>query len=232
MTPNTETTAFALFAQIFPLIEAFKKQKKQFIWVGIAGAPGSGKSTLCKFLKDVLDAERIPCASIAMDGFHLFAHELDKSEDAAELHKRRGSPWTFNPDLMLSRLKKLRDSAEGDIIAFPIFDHAIGDPEECGNVFTVKEFQVVLVEGNYILLKSSPWSEIASFFNYSVMLKCPKQILVQRLSYRHQLAFNITFDEAKKRVEANDLKNADIVYEESIEADIVLNDLKNFPNQT
>ena len=66
------------------------------LWIALAGAPGSGKSTLSKELARVLDSHGIATTVIPMDGFHLYRRELDQMPNAAEAHAKRGSHWTFN----------------------------------------------------------------------------------------------------------------------------------------
>jgi hypothetical protein len=69
--------------------------RKQY-WISVAGAPGSGKSTLCKELSSRLTSQGIPTCVIPMDGFHYYRRELDQMPNAEEAHAKRGSHWTFN----------------------------------------------------------------------------------------------------------------------------------------
>ena len=51
--------------------------------VGLAGAPGSGKSTIAEQLKTGLKAAGVFAGLVAMDGFHLSNAVLDELEDGA-----------------------------------------------------------------------------------------------------------------------------------------------------
>ena len=86
--------------------------------LAIAGAPGSGKSTLVERL-----AERLADPAVAilpMDGFHY---------DDAVLHAMGRRPWKGAPDTfdvggLRSALSRLRDPAEGAVAAY---EHVIGE---------------------------------------------------------------------------------------------------------
>ena len=56
-------------------------------WVGLAGAPGSGKTTLATALIESLNAQGIPAVQLSMDGFHLYRKELDQLPDPAEVRQ-------------------------------------------------------------------------------------------------------------------------------------------------
>jgi pantothenate kinase len=66
--------------------------------VGIAGGPGSGKSTaaqeVCARINSMAGC---PVAVVVpMDGFHYYRRELDAMADPTAAHARRGAPWTFD----------------------------------------------------------------------------------------------------------------------------------------
>ncbi|KAM3688796.1 hypothetical protein ACB098_10G181000 [Castanea mollissima] len=143
--------------------------------VGLAGPPGSGKSTLASEVAQrvnklwplkasSLDSQvrALDVATVLpMDGFHLYRSQLDAMENPEEAHARRGAPWTFNPELLLSCLQTLRNQGS---VYVPSFDHGIGDPVE-DDIFVSLQHKVVIVEGNYLLLDDGVWKEISSIFN-------------------------------------------------------------------
>lgn len=61
--------------------------------IGVAGVPGSGKTTLVSTLVEHVnrDCGNEVCASLPMDGFHFYRHQLDKMPNPTEAHKRRGT---------------------------------------------------------------------------------------------------------------------------------------------
>jgi pantothenate kinase len=64
--------------------------------VGVAGVPGSGKSTLVRAVCERLNARGTPAVVVPMDGFHYYRRQLDQMPDAELAHARRGAEWTFD----------------------------------------------------------------------------------------------------------------------------------------
>ena len=66
-------------------------------FIGIAGIPAAGKSTICENLVKVLKEEHdIKAIVIPMDGYHYYRKELDEMENPKLAHERRGAEFTFN----------------------------------------------------------------------------------------------------------------------------------------
>ncbi|XP_056170451.1 putative uridine kinase C227.14 isoform X4 [Syzygium oleosum] len=139
----------ALAKRLVPTAAVASNPNSKYI-LGLAGPPGAGKSTLASEVvqrvnnlwsqkASSLDSLVEPmdvALVLPMDGFHLYRSELDAMEDPEEAHARRGAPWTFNPELLLTCLKNLRD--QGSVYA-PSFDHGIGDPIE-DDIFVTLQF--------------------------------------------------------------------------------------------
>lgn len=124
-------------------------ERGEQFWLGIAGAPGSGKSTLSASLLDQL---RDIAIVIPMDGYHFYRRELDEMPDPEEAHKRRGAPFTFNAERFVRDLTSARPARHG---LFPSFDHGTGDPIE-NDIHLTPSHKLVIVEGNYVLLDDDP----------------------------------------------------------------------------
>eukprot|EP00128_Syssomonas_multiformis_P004359 Colp12_sorted_trinity150504_noHs@23536 len=188
--------------------------------VAIVGVPGAGKSTLVSQLSEIINQEHPDsCAVIPMDGFHLTREELNSLPDPVEAHKRRGAPWTFNPHGLIDTLKRLQHYGT---VKAPAFDHAARDP--VSDVIHVKEFhKVILVEGNYLLLPSEPWTKLKSFFNVTYFLHTDPEIAAQRLLKRHIAAWpEKSAEEIQAHIEYNDLPNAELVLSTQALADHVI----------
>ncbi|XP_060971005.1 putative uridine kinase C227.14 isoform X2 [Cannabis sativa] len=163
--------------------------------VGLAGPPGAGKTTLAsEVVKRVnklwpqkassLDSQVNPpdvAAVLPMDGFHLYRSQLDAMENPKEAHARRGAPWTFNPELLLTCLKTLKTQGS---VSVPSFDHGVGDPVE-DDIFVTLEHKVVIVEGNYIFLEDGSWKEISSIFDEKWFIDIDIDKAMQRVLKRH-----------------------------------------------
>ena len=141
--------------------------------VAIAGPPASGKSTLSKALSNYLN-EIIDLRSVVvpMDGFHL---DNDCLKDLKLLH-RKGAPETFDFDSFFRLLRRLEISDQP--IYYPIFDRAL-DKVIAGRSAVYPRDQVILVEGNYLLLDEQPWSQLNLLFDYSIFLDTPVTIFIR-----------------------------------------------------
>jgi pantothenate kinase len=177
--------------------------KSQF-WIGLAGGPGSGKSTLAQALKARLGKL---LTIIPLDGYHYYRRELDAMEDPEEAHTRRGAPFTFNASRFVNDLIEAHSTGEG---VFPSFDHTVGDPVEA-SIQLNKGRQIVLVEGNYVLLDTEPWCQLRdSVFDETWFLDVPVPECNRRVCIRH-VKTGLTEEQAKLRVATNDSINAELI---------------------
>ena len=79
--------------------------------------------------------------------------------------------------------------------------------------------QFVLFEGNYLLLRDPPWSDLARYWTLTIWLSAPPATLEARLLERW-LAEGLTEAEARSRVEMNDLPNVRFVEDHSRTGDL------------
>ncbi len=180
--------------------------------VGVAGGPASGKSTLAEHLREALVAQGETAIVVPMDGFH-----FDDAVLNARGHRaRKGAPHTYDVggfEVLLKRIK----SREADI-AIPVFDRSMELSRAAADIVT-DEAKFILVEGNYLLLKQSPWDRLKPLFDYSIFVNEPIDELEQRLIKRWlEHGFDMAY--AKNWIASNDLLNIKTVIEESAVADI------------
>ena len=173
-------------------------------WIGLAGAPGSGKSSLAEALKARLGKL---LAVVPLDGYHYYRSELDTMEDPSEAHLRRGAPFTFNSTRFVNDLIQARRAGEGD---FPSFDHHVGDPVEA-DIRLSRSQPIVLVEGNYVLLDTEPWCQLREkVFDETWFLDVPVSECNRRVGERH-VKVGLTQEQAQLRIETNDGINAELI---------------------
>lgn len=146
-----------------------------------------------------------------MDGFHFDNAVLE----ARGLIKRKGAPETFDAAGFYNLLERLRADAED--VAIPVFDRKLDLARAGGRVVT-SQHRILIVEGNYLLLRRRPWSEMRTLFDLSVFLSVPAPVLEARLIQRW-LDHDLPQDEAEARARGNDLPNAMLVLAESDRAD-------------
>ncbi len=180
--------------------------------VAIAGPPAAGKSTLAEALNNHLNGlTGLRSVVIPMDGFHLDNDLLD----SLELRHRKGAPETFDLEGFAHLLQRL--GRPDQPIYYPIFDRAL-DKAIAGKGVVHSDHQVILVEGNYLLLDEQPWSRLKTLFDHSIFIDTPMDVLKPRLIQRW-LDHGYTLEDAEARAVSNDIPNARRVCYGSARAD-------------
>jgi pantothenate kinase len=181
--------------------------------VALAGPPGSGKSALSESLVESLNADVRGCAAILpMDGFHYD----DLYLTPAGLRPRKGAPETFDVGGIQHTLLRLK-SQNAEHVAVPIFDRQL-EIARAGARLIPKATRIIVVEGNYLLLRREPWSDLSQLFDVTVLIETPNDVLRERLSARWR-AYNLTPDQIAEKLDGNDLQNARLVISESADPD-------------
>lgn len=180
------------------------------VLVGIAGAPGAGKSTLAEALVDRLGPQ---AALVPMDGFHLDNAILD----ARGRRFAKGSPDTFDVagfEAILQRLK-----AGGEVIV-PVFDRYIDVSRGSARVVPPGA-RIIVAEGNYLLLRDAPWDRLHALWDLTAFLDVPLAELERRLIDRWH-HHGLSDEDARRRAFDNDIPNARRVIDGSVAADVVI----------
>lgn len=184
--------------------------------IGIAGPPGAGKSTLAEKLCDRLNRDLAgePASVVPMDGFHFD----DVILNARGHRLRKGAPHTFDAAGFHNLLNRLRaDEAE---VALPVFDRTQELARAGARIVTPAQ-RILLIEGNYLLLKQEPWAKLKPIFDVTVFLPVPLVELERRLVQRW-LDHGYAPDAAETKARSNDIPNAELVVRESAAADFNL----------
>jgi pantothenate kinase len=208
-----------VYAELAAALEAKARERadeRPYI-VAVAGCPSSGKSTLAARVRDRLLAAGVRAVVVPMDGYHFYRAELDAMEDPAAAHRFRGAPFTFNAARLVGDLASLRAAGLG---SFPSFDHAVGDPVESA-IRVELDTQVVLVEGNYLLLDDPEWAGLRSedIFDETWMIRVPLDVACDRLTKRHMRVWSWDEERARHRVMDNDYRNMVLINDKSVRAD-------------
>ena len=133
-------------ARIRQDLESRPAGSKRPYMLSLVGGPGSGKTTSCTVLEEMLS--EMGCVIMAFDGYHIPKEGLLKQPNGLDLLYRRGAPDTFDLERLQHDLKRIRDGNES-VIKLPGFDHAQGDPEEGANEFVREKHQVLMCEGTF-----------------------------------------------------------------------------------
>lgn len=184
--------------------------------IAIAGAPGSGKSTMAEKLVEELNARAEgQAALLPMDGFHYDDLHLVP----AGLRPRKGAPNTFDVGGLFHCLKRLRAHDEL-FVAVPVFDRIL-EIARGGARLIPSSARIIVAEGNYLLLAEEPWARLAPLFDLTVMIEVSEEELKRRLHARwHSLG--LAADEITAKVEGNDLPNGRYIRTHSRDADFCI----------
>lgn len=177
------------------ILEAIDKRGNVYL-VGLAGVPGSGKTTVSRGIA----AKRPDAIIVPMDGYHLPRSRLD-----TEGMRRRGTLHTFDAAAFQKDMESLRRNRAG---VFPGFDHAEKDPRP-GAVIVTPQSPLVIVEGIYVLMQAFRSEQL---FDLRVFLDCELDEAVERLTIRHvETGLSSTPEEARHRALTNDRVNAEAI---------------------
>lgn len=204
-------------------MDAARTPNRQHI-VGIAGGPGSGKSTIAQLVRDRINELAAANTSgdevavvVPMDGFHLYKHELDAMEDPKEAYARRGAHWTFDASAFLNCVRNVRQQGAAQV---PSFDHAVGDPVP-SDIEVHPRHRVVLVEGNYLLLDEPPWASLRELFDDIWFVECPLDVAMQRV-FARQTGMGLAPEVSRGRIDGNDRPNGELVARTQRHAHVVV----------
>ncbi|MEU5163285.1 nucleoside/nucleotide kinase family protein [Streptomyces sp. NPDC020875] len=183
--------------------------------LGIAGAPGAGKSTLAARLVAALGEGRT-AALVPMDGFHLARAELRR----LGREHRKGAPDTFDADGYLALLTRLRAAEPGVTVYAPAFDRALEEPI-AGAVPVPPAVPLVVTEGNYLLHDEGPWRRVGPLLDEIWYVETAEDVRLSRLVARH-VAHGRELDAARRWVRDSDQPNALLVARGRTRADLVV----------
>lgn len=172
----------------------------QRLILGIAGAPGSGKSTVAQALQRELEAAVV----VPMDGFHLGNTIID----GTPLRDRKGAPDTFDVGGYVSLLARLVRRDE-EVVYAPAFRRSLDEPV-AASIAVPQSAPVVITEGNYLLSTLPGWREIRQHLDEVWFLDLAGETRISRLVERH-MHFGMDRDAAVAWANGPDQANAELI---------------------
>jgi pantothenate kinase len=180
--------------------------------LGITGAPGVGKTT---YALAQVATSGAPAAYVPMDGFHL----ADVTLTALGRLDRKGAPDTFDAWGYAALLRRLHDERDHVVYA-PGFERDLEQPI-AGALAVPPEAELVVTEGNYLLLDQPEWRAVREQLDEVVHLVTDDDLRRRRLVARH-VEFGKSPAEADAWVTRVDDANAALVEAAAHRADRIV----------
>ena len=208
----------------YPLLDHWKQlftAKQHRIIIYLAAPPGAGKSTLAAYLeylsKTIPDYPKFQV--LPMDGFHhtnayLNAHTTIKDGQTIALKSIKGAPETFDVTNLSTHIRSLSDDHP---LKWPIYDRTLHDPIDDAILI---DGQILLIEGNYLLLDTSAWSDLYPYTDDTLFIQADPEQLKSRLINRK--AKSMHYRQAVRFYQDSDRINVMTVLQHSRAARITL----------
>lgn len=211
-----ESEINGIFLPLLKRCQILSEQKKQRVIVFLAAPPGAGKTTLLCFLEQLAHAHHISFQGIGLDGFHRYqdylkSHKIERDGQMISMVEVKGCPETFDEKKAQRKIQELLEKKE---VLWPYYDRVLHDPKE--DQIQVNA-DIVMIEGNYLLLDEENWRELKNLCDYSIFVECDYEFLKNRLIGRK--AQNTPYDEAVAFVEKSDKRNAYRILEHRLKSD-------------
>lgn len=217
----TEDEIETLFTPLLEELIRLRNAKKSRLIVYLAAPPGTGKTTLSLFLKELYEQMGTDYSfqALSIDGFHfnrdyLLSHYTTSNGEEVLLNKVKGSPESFNLEKLAESLMKLRNQP----VNWPVYDRVSHDVSK----ETIQaDADIVLIEGNWLLLKEDEWDQLIDYCDYSIFIEADEEVLKERLVNR-KIRGGLTPQEAESFYQTSDGKNVKRVLRNHFKADKVM----------
>lgn len=167
-------------SNMLSLIEKWKHMyRDKRIIIFLAAPPGAGKSTLACLIETLSNGE---IQALGMDGFHhyqsyILNHFVSVDGKKVPMKDVKGCPESFDYERFLSFIKNIKEN-DG---YWPLYNRVKHDVED--NVIYVNK-NIVLIEGNYLLLDEKPWNELIQYCDESIYIDTTEECVKERLILR------------------------------------------------
>lgn len=224
----TDEAINTVFIPLLKSLSDLQREKGRRILVMLAAPPGAGKSTLLSFLQYLSDTYSsngplTPITTIGMDGFHryqdyLLSHTIMRDGSEIQMVEVKGAPETFDLERLTERIKRV---AAGENCGWPVYNRMTHNPTEDA-ISVIGD--IVLLEGNYLLLDVEGWRELRKYADYTIKITAEEEFLRNRLIDRKSKSGSAgkNLEEAIKFVDFSDMANVRTCLTLSGKADLVL----------
>ena len=211
-----------IFVPLLQRLTELQQKKGRRILVMLAAPPGAGKTTLLSFLEK-LSREREDLTEIqviGMDGFHrrqeyLLNHFAEHEGKQVSMVEIKGAPITFDLEKLTDCVRRV---ADGAVCGWPVYDRLLHNPVEDA---VCVEGNIILLEGNYLLLDEDGWRDLAAHADYTISIAVDEALLRTRLIDR-KMKTGVDENAAVQFVDFSDMPNARICLKKTKPADLQL----------
>ena len=218
----SQRAAEEIFLPLLRKLTALWQEKGRRILAMLAAPPGAGKTTLLSFLEKLSreQPDTTPVQVIGMDGFHrrqeyLLSHTTERDGRQIPMVEIKGAPVTFDLEGLTRAVRK---AAAGENMGWPVYDRILHNPvEDAVHV----DGDIVLLEGNYLLLDEDGWRELPALADYTVSVSAEEAMLRERLIDR-RIKTGVDREKAVRFVDFSDMPNVRLCLEKSLPADLQL----------
>lgn len=217
----SERAVKEIFLPLLKKLKDLRQEKGGRAVMMLAAPPGAGKSTLLSFLERLAREQGMEgVQAIGMDGFHrrqeyLLSHQIERDGRLISMVAIKGAPITFDLESLTERVERV---AAGETCGWPKYDRLLHNPVE--NALLVHG-DIVLLEGNYLLLDVDGWRDLKSFADYTVSIRADEGLLRDRLIER-RIKTGVEKDAATQFVDFSDMPNVRLCLEKIMPADVQL----------
>ena len=218
----SDKTVNELLIPLLKRLAVLHAEKQKRILVLLAAPPGAGKSTLVSFLEFLAKKtiSETTLQSIGMDGFHrrqeyLLSHTVNANGKEIPMVEIKGAPVTFDLGALERKISEVK---EGNLCRWPRYDRLLHNPVE--DAISVSA-DIVLLEGNYLLLDMEGWRELSGYADFTISLSADEEMLRERLIER-RTATGVKRDKAEQFVDFSDMVNVRLCLEKTKPADLQL----------
>ena len=211
-----------IFLPLLQKLATLRQEKGRRILAMLAAPPGAGKTTLLSFLEKLSreQPDTAPVQVIGMDGFHrrqeyLLTHTAERDGRQIPMVEIKGAPVTFDLEGLT---RAARRAAAGEIMGWPVYDRMLHNPVEDA---VQVDGDIVLLEGNYLLLDEDGWRELSGLADYTISVSAGEDLLRERLIDR-RIRTGVDREKAVRFVDFSDMPNVRLCLEKSLPADLRL----------